>query len=84
MMDEYQLRPDRSNECVREDRYFDFLVKLRDSGETNMYALYRICKLSFLSYNGTLNVRKQSWLPGFKAFRRIMNQNRSGTNENLA
>lgn len=37
MMDEYQLRPDRSNECVREDRYFDFLVKLRDSGETNMY-----------------------------------------------
>lgn len=36
-MEDHQFSPGRSNECVQEGRYFDFLVKLRDSGETNMY-----------------------------------------------
>lgn len=36
-MKEYQPNLGGSNETTQDSRYFEYLVKLRDSGETNMY-----------------------------------------------
>lgn len=36
-MKEYQPGSGKRNEIIQDSRYFEYLVKLRDSGETNMY-----------------------------------------------